>query len=100
VRTSEPTRVLHELTREAIGRGLLTVYTAAFLVVGVATLGHGVDVSLDAGRFPARWDPANPSLRAAYDVAFGVARPHATPRPDPDALRVLRRYEPRASRSR
>jgi len=86
------------LGRRRLVRIGLSIYFVVFAVAGVAALADSVRLSLSGPRFADRWTDV-PSLRAAYKVAFGEATPASVGAIDHDALRVLRYYEPRASRN-
>jgi hypothetical protein len=75
----------------------LSIYFVAFAAVGVAILTDSVRLSFSGPGFADRWTEV-PSLRAAYKVAFRQVAPGSVRAIDHDALRVLRYYEPRASR--
>jgi hypothetical protein len=85
------------LGRRGFVRIGLSIYVVAFAAVGVASLADSVRLSLSGPQFPERWTSV-PSLQAAYKVAFGQVAPASVGAIDHDALRVLRYYEPRASR--
>jgi hypothetical protein len=85
------------LVRPRLVRIGLSIYLVAFAAAGVANLEKSVRLSLSGPQFADRWTRV-PSLRAAYKVAFGQVAPASVGVIDDDALRVLRYYEPRASR--
>ena len=85
------------LARRQVVRLALALYVLTFAASGTLVLGNSVRISLSGSDFPDRWARETPLLNATYQVAFGRATLTAVGPVHPAALRVLRRYEPRAS---
>ncbi len=77
------------------GLGLIA-YLALFALVGVAGLGYTTRISLSGPRFPEFYHYEG--LEATYRAAWGYSEPIDPGQINQRALRVLRRYEPHASR--
>lgn len=92
--------VLRPLARTRARAALIGAYCAVFAAAGVAALAYDTRLTFSGCRFPDRYgvEGAGLDLRPTYRTAFGVARPGDEARVDPQALAVLRRYEPLARR--
>jgi len=69
-------------------------YLALFALIGLIGLVYTTRISLSGSSFPDRY--RYPGLEATYEAAWG-RRSAEDPAVNADALRVLRRYEPRAA---
>lgn len=71
---------------------------AAFATAGLLSLAASAQISLSGSNFAERWSQhVNPRLGATYRVAFGAVSRAEAGATDPDALRILRRYERRTA---
>ena len=76
----------------------LSAYAAAFATAGLLSLAASAQVSLSGSDFAARWSRhVEPRLGATIKVAFGTTSRTEVHEIDPDALRILRRYERRTA---
>ena len=72
------------------------VYAVCFSLLGVAALAYSTRLTFAGDRFPDLYGDGK--LRATYRLAWFDEAPRSGTTIDPDALYLLRRFEPRAAR--
>lgn len=77
-----------------------TAAVAVFVASGIATMVYTDRLALARSNFPEEWGKTVPRYEATYRLAFRPGSRVATGDVDAAVLRLLRRYEPRASLSR
>ena len=87
-------QLMAHVARTRLARALLAAYLTLFALMGLAGLAYNTRISLSGASFPDRY--RYPGLEATYEAAWG-RRSAEDPAVNADALRVLRRYEPRAA---
>jgi ABC-type enterochelin transport system permease subunit len=84
------------LVRRRLLLGVLSLYIAAYCVLGVIAIATSTRITYAGTRFPERYGESDGGLEATYRVALGVAEPGDDARVNRAALAILRRYERRA----
>jgi hypothetical protein len=85
------------LTRVVVLRVALVAYMLLFAAGGAAMLANSTRLSLAGSKFADDWERKTPLMHATYEVAFCRATAATVGPVHPNALRVLRLYEPRAA---
>jgi hypothetical protein len=87
---------LRQIIPPAILRPASIIYCAFFCLLGIAALAYSTRLTFAGPRFPDLYGDGN--FRATYKLALLNEQPTHPTDIDPDALYLLRRYDPRAAK--
>lgn len=87
---------LRRIFPAAILRPLLMAYCACFCLLGILALAYSTRITFAGSRFPDVYGDGN--FRPTYKLALLGEQPKKTEQIDPDALYLLRRFDPRAAK--
>ena len=85
---------LRQMFSSRLLRPLLVAYCTCFVLLGIVALGFSTRQTFAGSRFADTYGDGN--FRATYKLALRGTQPVGDDKIDPDALYLLRRFEPRA----